>query len=171
MGGFCRLADSGRGDGLEELAFHVQIFTLRGKMKILTTPRMDQCIGCHSCSLACARLIHQRLSWESAGIRIHSSGGLSTGFMAVVCLACDPAPCVQACPTGAFSQRAGGGVIVRRKLCIQCGRCVAACPVDAVSRNQAGEVFVCIHCGRCVEFCPQSCLEMQETDVAVEVQA
>ena len=28
-------------------------------MKILTTPRMERCIGCHSCSLACARLVHQ----------------------------------------------------------------------------------------------------------------
>jgi Fe-S-cluster-containing dehydrogenase component len=25
-------------------------------MKILSTPRMERCIGCHSCSLACARL-------------------------------------------------------------------------------------------------------------------
>ena len=51
-------------------------------MKILTTPRMERCIGCHSCSLACARLVHQRLSWDTAGIRIASSGGLSTGFEA-----------------------------------------------------------------------------------------
>ncbi len=27
-------------------------------MKILSTPRMERCIGCHSCSLACARLVH-----------------------------------------------------------------------------------------------------------------
>ncbi len=131
-------------------------------MKQLSAPRMDQCIGCHSCSLACARLIHQRISWSTAGIRIHSSGGLSTGFMAVHCLACDPAPCVAACPTGAFSQRRGGGVTVRKKLCIRCGQCVNACPVDAVCRNPDGEVFVCIHCGRCVEYCPQDCLELAE---------
>ena len=59
-------------------------------MKILTTPRMERCIGCHSCSLACARLVHQRLSWDTAGIRIASSGGLSTGFEARTCLACNP---------------------------------------------------------------------------------
>ncbi len=47
--------------------------------KILTTPRMERCIGCHSCSLACARLVNRRLSWDTAGIRIVSSGGLSTG--------------------------------------------------------------------------------------------
>ena len=101
-------------------------------MKILTTPRMERCIGCHSCSLACARLVHKNLSWDTAGIRIASSGGLSTGFEARTCLACDPAPCVLACPTGAYSQRKGGGVIVRKNLCIRCGECDRACPVDAI---------------------------------------
>jgi len=138
-------------------------------MKTLTTPRMEQCIGCHSCSLACARVVHHRLSWSAAGIRITSSGGLSTGFVAIRCLACDPAPCVTACPTGAFRQRKGGGVVVRKKLCIQCGKCVAACPVDAVFQNEQGDVFVCIHCGRCVDFCPQNCLEMRESKELDEV--
>ncbi len=133
-------------------------------MKFLTTPRMARCIGCHSCSLACARLVHQQLSWSSSGIRIHSSGGLSTGFVSLVCLACDPAPCAAACPTGAFSQRSGGGVIVRKKQCIRCGECVSACPVDAVSRDESGNVYVCLHCGRCVEFCPHNCLEFGEVE-------
>ncbi len=131
-------------------------------MKILTAPRMERCIGCHSCSLACAREVHQRLSWDTAGIRIHSSGGLSTGFEARTCLACLPAPCVLACPTGAYSQRRGGGVIVRKKLCIRCGDCARACPVDAIYLDFEGEPFVCLHCGKCVPFCPHDCLEMRE---------
>ena len=138
-------------------------------MKKLTTPRMDQCIGCHSCSLACARLVHRRLSWSTAGIRITSSGGLSTGFVSVRCLACDPAPCAAVCPTGSFRQRKDGGVMVRKKLCIQCGKCVSACPVDAVYQDSRGDVFVCIHCGRCVDFCPQNCLEMRERAEIEEV--
>jgi Fe-S-cluster-containing hydrogenase component 2 len=138
-------------------------------MKQLITPRMDQCIGCHSCSLACARLVHKKISWNSAGIRIHSSGGLSTGFVANRCLACDPAPCVLVCPTGAYSQRPGGGVIVKKKLCIKCGKCVEACPVDAIYQDRQGAVYVCIQCGRCVPFCPQNCLEMRESDAIQEV--
>lgn len=130
---------------------------------------MDQCIGCHSCSMACARLIQKRLSWHAAGIRIRSAGGLSTGFVAVRCLACDPAPCVQACRTGALKQRRGGGVVVRKKQCIRCGECVDACPVEAIAEAEAGEIFVCIHCGRCVEFCPQGCLEMRESREIDEV--
>jgi Fe-S-cluster-containing hydrogenase component 2 len=133
-------------------------------MKVLSAARMERCIGCHSCSLACARLVHGNLSWNTAGIRIKSSGGLSTGFEARVCLACNPAPCAEACPTGAFKQRKGGGVIVKRSLCIQCGKCAEACPVDAVYLDLKNRPYVCIHCGRCVEYCPHDCLEMQTVD-------
>ena len=138
-------------------------------MKQLITPRMDQCIGCQSCSLACARLVYRKVSWNTSGIRIHSSGGLSTGFVASKCLACDPAPCAGACPTEAYSSRPGGGVIAKKSLCIQCGQCANACPVDAIYQDRLGDVFVCIHCGQCVEFCPQDCLEMQESNSIDEV--
>jgi len=131
-------------------------------MKILITPRMERCIGCHSCSLACARLVHKSLSWDTAGIRIRSAGGLSTGFEARTCLACDPAPCVRVCPTGAYSQRKNGGVIARKKLCIRCGDCVKACPVDAIYLDASGEPYVCIHCGKWVPYCPHDCLEHAE---------
>lgn len=138
-------------------------------MKLLTTPRMDRCIGCHSCSLACARLIYKRISWSAAGIRIHSAGGLSTGFTAVRCLGCDPAPCVAVCPTEALRQRQGGGVLFRAKHCIKCGDCVPACPVDAIFQDNDRDIFVCIHCGRCVEFCPHNCLELQDSEKIGEV--
>lgn len=137
-------------------------------MKQLTAPRMDQCIGCQSCALACARLVHKKISWQTSGIRIHSSGGLSTGFVAHRCLACDPAPCAAVCPSGAFTQRRNGGVIVKTNRCIQCGKCVAVCPVDAICQDRSGNVYVCIHCGQCVEFCPQNCLEMVEVTTAAE---
>ena len=130
-------------------------------MKILRATRIERCVGCHSCSLSCARLVHQRISWSTAGIRIVSSGGLSTGFEAKVCLACDPAPCVAACPTGSYTQRPSGGVKVDKSLCIQCGACAAACPVDAIYLEpDTGLPFVCIHCGRCTKFCPHECLEL-----------
>ena len=131
-------------------------------MKILTAPHMERCIGCHSCALACARLVHKRLSWETSGIRIHSTGGLSSGFTAERCLACAAAPCVAACPTGALEQRKGGGVIFRKKLCILCGDCVPACPVNAIFQEGDGTIYVCIQCGQCVDYCPHDCLEMRD---------
>jgi Fe-S-cluster-containing hydrogenase component 2 len=64
------------------------------------------------------------------------------------------------CPTAAYSQRKGGGVIVKKKLCIRCGECAKACPVGAIYLAPSGEPFVCIHCGRCVPYCPHDCLEL-----------
>ncbi len=133
-------------------------------MKILLAARMERCIGCNSCALACARLVHKRLSWSTSGIRIHSSGGISTGFLALTCLACDPPPCAEACPTGAYTPRKGGGVVVKKDLCIRCGACVRACPVNAIYQDFDGSPYVCIHCGRCVAFCPHDCLEMAEVE-------
>ncbi|WP_369126716.1 4Fe-4S binding protein [Flagellimonas olearia] len=87
---------------------------------------------------------------------------MSTGFEARVCLACSPAPCAAACPTGALSQRKGGGVIQKKNLCIRCGECAKACPVDAIFLDHEVNPYVCIHCGQCVAFCPHDCLEMVE---------
>ena len=139
-------------------------------MKILRASRMDRCIGCFSCSLTCARVVHKSVSWSRSGIRIHSAAGLSTGFEAQVCLACTHAPCAEACPTGAFSQRKGGGVIVKRNLCIRCGECARACPLNAILMDpELGDPIVCIHCGQCVSFCPHDCLEMVQGHVIKEV--
>ncbi len=124
---------------------------------------MERCIGCHSCSLACARLVHGLHSWIAAGIRIRSSGGLTTGFEADVCVACDPAPCARACPTGSLTQRRGGGVKVDRSLCIRCGFCAKVCPVQAIYMEPESALpFLCIHCGRCVPFCPHDCLALTD---------
>lgn len=134
-------------------------------MKRLAASKMERCIGCYSCSLACSRLVHQRLSWSAAGIRIHTSGGMSSGFEAKVCVACDPAPCALACPTEALTQRSGGGIKVKRALCIRCGKCADACPVDAVYLGaEDGLPYICVHCGRCVAFCPQGCLELMDIE-------
>jgi Fe-S-cluster-containing hydrogenase component 2 len=132
-------------------------------MKVLKAVNMKRCIGCYSCSLACARTIHKSLSWKRSGIRIHSSGGISTGYEATVCLACDPPPCASVCPTQALKPRKGGGILLKQKLCIHCGECAEACPVDAIYFDP--QIFLpvfCIHCGSCVPFCPHDCLEMAE---------
>jgi len=131
--------------------------------KILRATKMERCIGCSSCTLACARLVHKTLSWIKAGIRIHSSGGLSSGFEAIYCLACDPAPCIAPCPTSALVQRKGGGIIFKPKLCIHCGKCAEACPIGAIYFDPEENIPIfCIHCGKCVDFCPNGCLELIE---------
>ena len=131
-------------------------------MKILTTPRMERCIGCHSCSFACARLVHKNLSWDTAGIRIASSGGLSTGFEARTCRGLRPGALCACLP-----HRRLHAAERRRRHCAEeplhpLWKMRQACPVDAIYLDTTGDPFVCIHCGRCVPFCPHDCLEMSE---------
>jgi len=131
--------------------------------KIMRAVEMEKCIGCYSCMLACARQVHGSLSLERSGIQIFTRGGLTAGFEAVVCLACKPAPCVEACPTEAFQQRKEGGVRYNYESCIRCGACGEACPVDAIIMDrEKEEPVVCYHCGHCVPFCPHDCLAMRE---------
>ncbi|KUG27340.1 iron-sulfur cluster binding protein [hydrocarbon metagenome] len=134
-------------------------------MKVHRAARMERCIGCHACSLACARLVHKTISWNASGIRIKSSGGVTSGYQAVLCLACDPPPCAAACPTGAMTPRkSGGGVLHKRSICIRCGKCAEACPVGAIALDDQRAPHVCIHCGRCIEFCPHGCLELFDAE-------
>ncbi len=131
-------------------------------MKFLRASNLKRCIGCNICSLTCAREVHGLISWQASGIRIKSSGGISTGFEATFCLVCKEPACLNACPTDALIPRKGGGVIFKRQSCIGCLECKEACPVDAVSVDDSGFPVICIHCGRCVSFCPHRCLELVE---------
>ncbi len=137
-------------------------------MKILTVTRIERCIGCHVCSMSCARLVHGLLSWQVAGIRIKSAGGISTGFEASYCLACKDPECAKSCPTGAITVRKSGGIRIRKDLCIRCSNCIEACPVNAITVTDNGFPVVCIHCGLCTKFCPHGCLEMVEASLAQE---
>jgi ferredoxin len=71
--------------------------------------------------------------------------------------------CVDACPTGALTEREGGGVILLEKKCIMCRKCADACIVKAI--HFVGEdtlPIVCKQCGICVKYCPHNCLKMEE---------
>lgn len=129
--------------------------------KVLKAVAMERCIGCYSCMLACARMVHHVFSWSRSGIHVRSLGGLTAGFEASYCLACPQPPCVDACPSGAMDERAGRGVVYQQELCLRCALCAQACPVNAIRMDQeTGEPVVCLQCGRCVPFCPHACLAM-----------
>lgn len=130
-------------------------------MKQLTTPHMNKCNGCQLCTLACARLVHKKVSWHASGIRIIASEGQSTSYHARYCLACENPICAKNCSHGALQERAGGGAILDKTKCKNCGACEQACPVNAISSDRDG-TYHCQHCGLCVQFCMQGCLQMQE---------
>src|SRR5665213_1960617 len=89
----------------------------------------DRCIGCLQCELACA--VEHSSSQDPASAflespvprkRVHvEAGPMPTLAFPNRCRHCDPAPCLQVCPSGAINREADLGVVlVEPKRCIGC---------------------------------------------------
>ncbi len=128
----------------------------------LSVKDAQKCVGCQSCMFACVR----RQSVGGLGqscIEVRSAGGMSRGFVVVVCRACSDPPCAKVCPTGALKARPGGGVVLEAPRCIGCGNCRSECAISAVFWDEErSKPMICIHCGYCVRFCPHGVLEHEK---------
>lgn len=105
--------------------------------KVLVDHR--KCLACKACESACAVAHHPTRSLLGAlgdrktqvNVRViavdHESFPLS-------CRHCDPADCLNACPSGAIRRDAGtGAVLLDAAMCKACGMCAMVCPFDAIS--------------------------------------
>jgi Fe-S-cluster-containing dehydrogenase component len=133
--------------------------------KILKSKHMNKCLGCFCCQRVCSATNQRDYCDLRSAIRIRSLGGLHSGNVAIHCLACKgERACVEVCPTHALENRAGGGVILHKELCIGCKRCEPACIVRAIHFTSGIPYpVVCRHCGVCTKFCPHKCLAMEES--------
>lgn len=126
---------------------------------------MNKCIGCLTCSYVCAVANQDSHSINKSAVKIRTTGGLASNFVAVVCRGCEDPECANACPVGALTPRAGGGVLLEKEKCIGCRRCVPACSVSAVNFDkETQKPIICCHCGICTTFCPHECLMMTEVE-------
>lgn len=95
---------------------------------------LRRCIGCNACTIACKQehstgpgvflsrtIVSERGRYPKARLE----------YLPLLCMHCEEAPCVKACPTGASSKRANGIVSVDRDLCMGCQSCITSCPYDA----------------------------------------
>jgi len=133
--------------------------------KILRSDNMNKCLGCFTCQRVCAGINQKSYSDAESAIKVRSLGGLTSKFFAIHCLACkDERACITACPTGALTERNGGGVILNDKKCIRCRKCAEACIVNAVYFSGENSLpIICKHCGICVKYCPHNCLTLEES--------
>ncbi len=102
----------------------------------------ERCIGCMQCQIACA--VEHSSSRDAAQAvyeqplpraRVHVEAGPVHGTaFPNRCRHCDPAPCVQVCPTAAMTRDAAEDlVLVDEEKCIVCAMCAMVCPFDAVT--------------------------------------
>ncbi len=139
---------------------------------------LNRCISCHACEVHC-QAKNQLLPDVRFGKLVTEGPALGKGLprlssFFMPCFHCDPAWCVQSCPTGAMTKRPEDGIVhVQDKLCIGCSSCINACPWGVPAINTAtGKAFKCDFCmdrldqglkPACVTGCTAHALEFLET--------
>ena len=101
--------------------------------------RQERCVGCRHCEVSCTiehtedkSLLAAIQKENRSGPRIHVEAYNYQNFPNR-CRHCDPAPCMQVCPTGSlFRDEATGSVLVDYLKCISCGVCAMACPFGII---------------------------------------
>lgn len=140
-------------------------------MKKMVFVKVERCLGCKSCELACA-VEHSAAGEPGAILRFGERPGYRIAVEAcgpravpVHCHHCEEAACVKACPTGAVYRKSDDSpVLVDVERCIGCRMCVQACPFGVIAAGAEGKgVLKCDLCaGRlekgmepaCVSACP-----------------
>jgi len=129
--------------------------------KVLYPKEMRKCIGCFSCMSVCACFNQKNHSLIKSAIKVRTTGGMTSNFIAIVCLGCKEPACMEVCPSHALKKRPGGGVLLDEEKCIGCRRCEDACAVRAVNfDHETKKPIICRHCGVCAQYCPHGCLVM-----------
>lgn len=102
------------------------------------------CTGCRICELVCSVKNEGVFSAQLSRIRVYPfPPGLD---VPVVCVQCDKAPCIEACPLGLLSRDPGSGsVVIQDELCNGCGSCVGACPIQAIFMHSTRHVAINCH--------------------------
>nr|CCE69775.1 TPA: electron transport protein [Pyrococcus abyssi GE5] len=123
---------------------------------------VSRCAGCRYCELWCSYSHEGVFSLSLSRITIVKDDLLGMD-VPVVCRQCDPAPCMEACPTGAI-KRENGVLVVSAEECTGCGECVRACPFGAVKLHVRTKVaLICDLCGGdpvCIAKCPTNALSL-----------
>jgi len=144
--------------GMERSMNEVQL----QQKRLYVTP--DRCTACRTCELACA-FRHSPSAVQPQASRITAHVIVADeNNVPLMCLQCDDAACLTACPVGAIRRNeATDAVEVATPECVGCRQCVAACPFGQVRFDESQLVaFKCDLCGgdnpSCVAFCPTQAL-------------
>jgi anaerobic carbon-monoxide dehydrogenase iron sulfur subunit len=144
--------------------------------------KIDRCVGCHTCEIACAveHSASKRLDTAIAEPtrprkRLHVEAAANRS-VPVLCRHCEDAPCAAVCPTGAtYRDHAGQLVLQNHSKCIGCQLCVQACPFGIMGHRAESRIAVkCDRCPdrprpACVDACPTNALVYVDSDLHAKV--
>jgi len=125
-------------------------------MKGMIVVKVDRCLGCKSCEMACAvehsqsRNLQQAITESPAPVaRVKVARGMSFA-VPLQCLQCEDAPCVEICSTKALHRAdKNSPVSIDHELCIGCKCCILACPFGVIRLDREGRSIV--KCDQCME--------------------
>ncbi|KAA0256843.1 4Fe-4S dicluster domain-containing protein [Deferribacter autotrophicus] len=143
----------------------------------------ERCIGCKHCELSCAIAHSQTKSLFSmfsekiiSKPRIHVEVGEDLLTFPNKCRHCNPAPCIEICPTNAIVRdESTEFVLVEYSKCITCGMCAIACPFGIITFDKTPNVMtnrsVNLKCDNCIERVEEgkepACVEACKTNALV----
>ena len=127
------------------------------------------CRGCGLCELVCSTIHEGEARPAASRIKVEKDRD-NYLFRPAVCIQCEDAECVSACPVGVLNvDRRTRVKVIDEELCTGCGSCADACPFASegavIFRHPSRSVYVkCDLCLQreggpvCVEVCPTQAL-------------
>ena len=145
----------------------------RGKVGMMLD--LNRCVGCHSCSVSCKTEHEVPLGVFRMRVRYLERPQKKTlAFAPMLCMHCEDAPCLKACPSKAIKRLEDGRVIVEESKCDLEKECVSACPYGAIFIIEEKEVAEkCDFCHHrtevglepaCVATCPSGALQFGDLE-------
>lgn len=124
----------------------------------------SKCIACKNCEMACAQVHAVDGKWGVSRITtIMDQTPEKPRHSIVICMQCDDAACVSACPVGAITRSSTGALEVNETTCIRCKSCVAACPFGNMKWDcrltTPVKCDLCHGDPACAKFCPTGALK------------
>lgn len=133
-----------------------------------------KCINCKTCEVSCKDFNNAGVGRRMRKVRTFEGGEFPKVFafnISMSCNHCEDPMCVRQCPAGAYTKRAGDGIVIHNPdRCIGCQYCTWVCPYGAPQYDaKEGRVRKCNLCveeldrGRmpvCVNSCPMRAIEI-----------
>ena len=112
------------------------------------------CTGCRICEMICSITHEGGIAPKRSRIRIRSNWPDEEKIH--LCVACEPKPCIGACPEGSLSWE--GYLRLNEEKCTACYLCTEACPYEGIRTEPTKRYpLFCDTCEgkfECVQWCP-----------------